>query len=385
MTTTLAYLPLIQQIPAKHLRTDTRRYLRYAELSMCDADSPTRPHTYGVCPWSCPAIATEPCRPTACVRERPCSPNGEDGLGKTPSYRASAPNGAGDVGSRSTVHCSLLTVHWSYTFSAKEKDSETGLSYFGSRYYSSDLSIWLSVDPMSDKYASLSPYTYCANNPVKLVDPNGEEVWIIGDDVDGALNQLQNQTGLKLSISDDGQLSYKGEIKTEIDKMIANAIDDENITVNMIANISNTFGDVTTEVGGGYMGNTYEDGHVCTDQFVSTSLLADFDLSVGDAKTGLTMVHELAESYYGGQMALQRKESSPISGVGCTYNEAHLKANKIAVGNRGPVDVPVLCPGVSFKSNKPGDDIHRMRNGVIDYSHIYVRIGWERRTNKNGM
>ena len=63
-----------------------------------------------------------------------------------------------------------------YTFSAKEKDSETGLSYFGSRYYSSDLSIWLSVDPMSDKYPSLSPYTYCANNPVKLVDPNGEEV-----------------------------------------------------------------------------------------------------------------------------------------------------------------------------------------------------------------
>ncbi|MBO7492083.1 MAG: RHS repeat-associated core domain-containing protein, partial [Bacteroidales bacterium] len=45
-----------------------------------------------------------------------------------------------------------------YSFSAKERDSETGLSYFGSRYYSSDLSIWLSVDPMSDKYASLSPY-----------------------------------------------------------------------------------------------------------------------------------------------------------------------------------------------------------------------------------
>ena len=29
---------------------------------------------------------------------------------------------------------------------------------------------------MSDKYASLSPYTYCADNPVKLVDPNGEEI-----------------------------------------------------------------------------------------------------------------------------------------------------------------------------------------------------------------
>ena len=63
-----------------------------------------------------------------------------------------------------------------FTFSAKEKDSETGFSYFGSRYYNSDLSIWLSVDPMSDKYPSLSPYVYCANNPIKLVDPNGEEI-----------------------------------------------------------------------------------------------------------------------------------------------------------------------------------------------------------------
>ena len=69
-----------------------------------------------------------------------------------------------------------------HTFSAKEKDTETGYSYFGSRYYSSDLSIWLSVDPMSDKYPSLSPYTYCANNPIKLVDPNGEEIWIVGED-----------------------------------------------------------------------------------------------------------------------------------------------------------------------------------------------------------
>ena len=69
-----------------------------------------------------------------------------------------------------------------FTFSAKEKDAETGYSYFGARYYNSDLSIWLSVDPMADKYPSLSPYVYCANNPVKLVDPNGEDIWIVGDD-----------------------------------------------------------------------------------------------------------------------------------------------------------------------------------------------------------
>ena len=83
-----------------------------------------------------------------------------------------------------------------YTFSAKEKDTETGYSYFGSRYYNSDLSIWLSVDPMADKYPSLSPYTYCANNPVKLVDPNGEEM------VDNPYLLFNGKTGV-LEIWDD--------------------------------------------------------------------------------------------------------------------------------------------------------------------------------------
>ena len=35
---------------------------------------------------------------------------------------------------------------------------------------------------MSDKYPSMSPYAYCAWNPVKLVDPEGETIWIVGDD-----------------------------------------------------------------------------------------------------------------------------------------------------------------------------------------------------------
>ena len=62
-------------------------------------------------------------------------------------------------------------------FTGKEKDSETGFYNFGARYYDSDLSgLFLSVDPMADKYPSLSPYAYCAWNPVKLVDPNGREI-----------------------------------------------------------------------------------------------------------------------------------------------------------------------------------------------------------------
>ncbi len=78
--------------------------------------------------------------------------------------------------------CMSLDIAKTFTFSAKEKDQETGFSYFGSRYYNSDLSIWLSVDPQASKYPSLSPYVYCANNPIKLVDPSGETIVIQGED-----------------------------------------------------------------------------------------------------------------------------------------------------------------------------------------------------------
>ena len=69
------------------------------------------------------------------------------------------------------------------TFTGKERDSETGFSYFGARYYDSDLMTgWLSVDPMADKYPNISPYAYCGWNPVRLVNPDGRDIEIVKDD-----------------------------------------------------------------------------------------------------------------------------------------------------------------------------------------------------------
>ena len=135
------YRPLVPS------RENPRRHTRH--------DGSGCPHTYGVRLAPRGSLATDPCRPITCIERATPAPY------------------------PSTANSKLLTPNWIYTFSAKERDSETGLSYFGSRYYSSDLSIWLSVDPMSDKYASLSPYVYCADNPIKLVDPNGEDTVFI--------------------------------------------------------------------------------------------------------------------------------------------------------------------------------------------------------------
>lgn len=63
-----------------------------------------------------------------------------------------------------------------FKFSGKPLDLETGYSYFGARYLDSKLGLWLSVDPLSDKYPSLSPYVYTANNPIRYIDPDGRKI-----------------------------------------------------------------------------------------------------------------------------------------------------------------------------------------------------------------
>ena len=65
-----------------------------------------------------------------------------------------------------------------YLFNAKEFDEETGMYYYGARYYEPRLSLWISVDPMEEKYPNIGGYVYCVNNPVKFVDLDGRD-WIL--------------------------------------------------------------------------------------------------------------------------------------------------------------------------------------------------------------
>ena len=62
-----------------------------------------------------------------------------------------------------------------YRFNAKEVNPETGYHYYGARYYNSNLSVWLSVDPLADvpKQIGFSPYHFSANNPINYIDPDG--------------------------------------------------------------------------------------------------------------------------------------------------------------------------------------------------------------------
>ncbi len=47
---------------------------------------------------------------------------------------------------------------------------------FGARHYSPTIRRWLTPDPLSEKYYTSSPYAYCADNPINLVDPDGRRI-----------------------------------------------------------------------------------------------------------------------------------------------------------------------------------------------------------------
>ncbi|WP_181042896.1 RHS repeat domain-containing protein [Apibacter adventoris] len=60
-----------------------------------------------------------------------------------------------------------------YLFKGKELDGETGLYYYGARYYNPRESIFLSVDPMFEE--TMTPYQYTYQNPIRFTDPTGME------------------------------------------------------------------------------------------------------------------------------------------------------------------------------------------------------------------
>ena len=66
-----------------------------------------------------------------------------------------------------------------YKYNSKELDLMHGLKWYdyGARMYDPILLTWNSIDPLCEKYYSLSPYNYCENNPVNAIDPNGCD-WI---------------------------------------------------------------------------------------------------------------------------------------------------------------------------------------------------------------
>jgi RHS repeat-associated protein len=95
---------------------------------------------------------------------------------------------------------------YNYKYNGKELQEELGLNMYdyGARNYDPSIGRWMNIDPLAEKYPNMSPYIYCANNPLYFIDPNGLEITAIdggysftGDDAKEAFLYIRNNIANK--------------------------------------------------------------------------------------------------------------------------------------------------------------------------------------------
>ena len=95
-----------------------------------------------------------------------------DNTGQIISYEEYHPFGTTSYRSgRSQTEVSLKR----YKYCGKERDEETGLYYYGMRYYAAWICRFVSVDPLQFKYPYYTPYQYAGNKPITYIDLDGGE------------------------------------------------------------------------------------------------------------------------------------------------------------------------------------------------------------------
>src|SRR5690554_3702764 len=123
----------------------------------------------------------------------------------------------------------IVSGGYRYGFNSMERDNEIkgkGNSYdFGARMYDPRVGRWLSIDPLASKYPSLSAYSFVANCPIKLIDPDGKEIIINYKDENGEIQsykygsdiEVPNSTFVKETIKALNEINSRPQVREDFD------------------------------------------------------------------------------------------------------------------------------------------------------------------------
>ena len=103
------------------------------------------------------------------------------------------------------------TSRHGFTGHEKESDLAEGIYTTEYRLYDARVGRWLSVDPLFEKYVGMSPYNYCAGNPVMMVDPDGRRVEAFNEESQTkTIEYINNELGENhgFSFNNIGELKY---------------------------------------------------------------------------------------------------------------------------------------------------------------------------------
>ena len=227
-----------------------------------------------------------------------------------------------------------------YLFNAKEFDEETGMYYYGARYYDPRLSLWLSIDPKEEKYSNVSTYCYVISNPLKYTDPTGMEIDMtkvrLADEqlklstTQSVIKDLASQTGLQLSLDKDNKLQYA---KNDEGKPIVNKITNKkgkeidagsktarNFLIKMIdskTEIEVSYHAKRTVTSGTQIGLSFEQ--------ISNMVKGAVGVDGNTLGFGMTFLHELHHTTIGGDY----HDSTELFGTGPVVDNMNIIRNEL--------------------------------------------------------
>lgn len=168
--------------------------------------------------------------------------------------------------------------------------------------------MWLSVDPLAEKYPSISPYAYCANNPILYIDPDGREIVLPGSKKaqDAYVKMLHASTGNNYAIVDNkltlvgADANFKGTKSQTLINTIQSGIDAKDVyTMNLV-------------------GDKKDDKGVFIDSYSEMKIDVSDLKTLGDASTalqGAAIGHFLNEVQVGGEFDPAHQASLGVEGV----------------------------------------------------------------------